>query len=340
MKIFKNLITLFLFVFIVTPFGVEAATISLSPASVVVHEGETFNINVNVNAPATREYTVKMDAVFTTGIMRISTWTFGSQWTVLRQPGYDSFDNSIGSLIRTGGYPGGFTGSTRFGTATFVAGKPGKGTISLTNNSFIFNEVSQNTYAGANVVNIEVLPGAKKEPAALPPVAKKSFDIALVLDKPVFRPKEDLSALMHLTNLSSKIEPLEVPIRYKIFNANGGLMSEYDYGAVALDGRNNRFDFKTSVIELVPGMYSIVVEVDHDDLESPASSVAYFRIEALPTAEVELVRPKFFDADNIYLILVLLLGLLLGSLIARHRHHYYQVEVEEVSKKPKTKKNK
>lgn len=338
MKIFKNLLLILFFSFVVLPIATQASTISLSPASVVVHEGETFNIAVNVNAPTTREYTVKMDMSFTTGIMRISTWNFGSQWTVLRQPGYDSFDNTTGTLIRTGGYPAGFTGSTRFGVATFVAGRPGKGTISLTNGSFVFNEASQNTYAGANVVNIEVLPAAKKEPAPVvpPPVIKKNFDIALVLDQSAWRPGEEITGLLHLTNLSSKVESLEVPIRYKILGTSGAVVLEGNYGPVALEGVNKRTEFKVGVVDFPPGMYSIAAEVGYDDLEKPAISVGHFRIEAEPV--VKIVKPKY---SSFYIIIALLVGLLLGALIARYKHlHRHEVVLVEEVKKPKTKKNK
>lgn len=338
MKIFKNLILILLLSFTILPMVTQASTISLSPASVVVHEGETFNISVNVNAPTTREYTVKMDMSFTTGIMRISTWNFGNEWTVLRQPGYDSFDNTTGILIRTGGYPAGFTGPTRFGVATFVAGRPGKGTISLTNGSFVFNEASQNTYTGANVVNVEVLPATKKEPAPVvpPPVVKRNFDIALVLDKPAWRSGETITGLLHLTNLS-KVTALEVPIRYKVLDASGAVMLDGDYEPVSLEGVNARTEFKIDMVDLPPDMYSVVAEVAYDNLEKPAISIGHFRIDDEPV--VELVKPKYSNLTTLFSLIALLIGLIIGALIARYKHlHRQEFVIVEPVKKTKTRK--
>jgi len=301
-----------------------------------VYEGDTFRITVNTNAPTTREYTVKMDAAFTPNVMRLSSWDFGSQWTVLRQPGYDYFDNVSGILTRTGGYPGGFTGSVRFGTATFIAGKPGKGVISLTNNSFIFNEASQNTYTGSNIVTVEVLPAIKKPP---PPPPERTFDIALVLDKPVFVAGESIDFLLHLTNLSTKFEKLAVPVVYTVFNTYGEVVIE-DHSEIDLNTVNKILAQKIdlpSAPSLPVGMYSIAAQVDDDNLTTPARTVGYFRIEGITEPVVELVTPKYPNNFLIYIIIALLIGLIVGGLAKSHKH---ELIVEEDALTTKTKKTK
>ncbi len=134
----------------------------LTPAQIPVHVGEPFSVVVGVDAQAKPQYTSKMDAVFTAPIVRFSTWSLGDQWIGLRQSGYDSLDNAAGTLTRTAGYPGGFSGTAYFGTITFVAERAGQATITLGPNSFIYNEESKNTYTGANTVVIDVLPAVLK----------------------------------------------------------------------------------------------------------------------------------------------------------------------------------
>lgn len=334
-RTFKPVIFFIAIVFFATPLFTNASTITLSPSSVVVREGESFNIDVTINAPGTQEYTVKMDTVFTPEVVRINTWNFGSQWTVLRQPGYDSFNNTTGSLTRTGGYPSGFTGSVKFGTANFIAGKPGKGTISVTGNSFVFNAASQNTYTGGNVVNIEVLPAVKKEPAPKPdPIVTPkpepdlidyTFDIALVLDKPVFSSGEKVTSLVHLTNLSSEVSSLDVPINYSIFDANGNLVFT-DSTLVDLSSTNKQFKYQANVSKLPPGIYSIVSSVALENMTSPAESKGHFRIES--EVVVEVITDQYLNNTLLYIIAALLLGLLIGGLIARRRNGKEEKEVE------------
>lgn len=167
----KKTVILALAPFVLAAQAAQAATITFSPTKVTAHVGESFTLSVNANASGTTAYTVKAAASFTPGLLRLSTWNYGGAWMALRQPGYDSFDNALGTLVRTAGYAQGFTGSVPFAKAVFVAQSIGTGTIKITSGSAIYDAASANVYTGGNAVDVTVLPAVPKPaaPAPAPP---------------------------------------------------------------------------------------------------------------------------------------------------------------------------
>lgn len=135
-----------------------AATISLTPANISVHEGENFAVDVYVNPSGAKGYTVKMDASFTPQTLKISGWNFENTWIPINQPNYDLIDNKQGKLIKTAGYGNGFTNTILLGKANFTAEKAGQAVITINSNALIYNELGKNTYTGANTVSINILP--------------------------------------------------------------------------------------------------------------------------------------------------------------------------------------
>jgi len=170
------------------PLAIKASTISLNPDRISVQVGESFSIAIKINAAGENVYTAKMNMAFTPGILNLSTWSFNDAWLAIRQNGYDSFDNAKGTLLRTGGYPSGFSNAVLFGNAKFKAQKAGQGSISINANTFVYNELNKNTYTGANKVIVEVLPVTTNEnninmetltpvPTELPKTSPALFDI-------------------------------------------------------------------------------------------------------------------------------------------------------------------
>lgn len=261
--------------FTLTPWLAQASTVSLSPDTISVHQGDTFSVAVAVNA-TTPSYTVKINASFTPTVLRLATWTFNNAWTALRQSGYDSFSNARGTMVRTGGYANGFTGNMTFGTATFVAAQEGKGTIALNANSFVYDGASQNTYTGANQVTVQVLPAVSKVTAQAPPTpVDHTFDIAMELPKPSFAPGEAIPLLVHLTNLSSVAEKLQVPIHYTLFNTNGDVVFDQK-DTSALDGVNTKFNYQPTLPALAQDTYTLVAQVEYKGMAEPAQSKSVF----------------------------------------------------------------
>lgn len=125
-----------------------ATTVSLSPVSVSVNEGQTFNLTVSVNSQVVKSYMAKMEIKFPSDILEVESFGFGNSWVQLSQPGYDLIDNTNGVLIKTAGYPGGLSSEVNFGAIVFKAKKSGAGTIKITENSLALNADNLNVISG------------------------------------------------------------------------------------------------------------------------------------------------------------------------------------------------
>jgi hypothetical protein len=128
-----------------------ATTVSLSPASVSVKSGQSFNVSVAVDSQGTNNYVEKVELDYPADMLQVNSFTLNSAWMALTQSGYDLTDNTNGVLIKSAGYPGGFSSATAFGTVSFYAKKAGNGTITIGNNSLAFEVNSQSALSGAPI---------------------------------------------------------------------------------------------------------------------------------------------------------------------------------------------
>ncbi len=126
-----------------------ATTASLSPASVTVATGKSFTVSIVVNPQGVNNFAEKLEVDFPASELEVTSFSLGSNWMALTQPSYDSTDNTNGVLIKTAGYPAGFSGVTTFGTITFTAKKSGSGTIKIGNSSLAFEANSQSAITGS-----------------------------------------------------------------------------------------------------------------------------------------------------------------------------------------------
>ena len=156
--------------------ALAATTVSFSPASVNVVSGKSFNVVVAVNPQGASNYTEKIELDYPADLLQVKSFSLGSNWMALSQPGYDLIDNTNGVLIKTAGYPGGLSSSATFGTVSFYAKKAGSGTIKLGSGSLALDANNQNVLSGAPQVAFTVtapasVPAAPSEPAAGTPAA-------------------------------------------------------------------------------------------------------------------------------------------------------------------------
>ena len=185
-----------------SPLTSQAATITFNPTKITVRAGETFSVGVDIHSPDAKAFTIKMDGAFTPKILRFSGWTFDDLWNVLRQPGYDSVNNTLGTFIRTAGYGGGFTGNIHYANARFIGNSVGSGTISVSSSSFILNTNSQNIYTGANQVAVTVLPAVVATPSPVlpvPEIVKPVETKPVVPTKQVEKPSVSVPALFDVS---------------------------------------------------------------------------------------------------------------------------------------------
>ena len=120
-----------------------AASISLTPSTISVVRGQTVTVQVVVDSGTAQTVTAEAQLSYPSSILTATSFTFAPSWIQLSQPGYDSMGG--GTEIKTGGYPGGFTGSKVLGTATFTATQSGTATIAVTSGSQTFSSQGGNT---------------------------------------------------------------------------------------------------------------------------------------------------------------------------------------------------
>ena len=130
------------------PGAAVAATINLSPMSVTVTPGKTFVVTVTADPSGTKAYTVRANVSFDPSLVQVTGFTLSPKWLALQASGYDSIDNTGGTLVKTAGYPGGLTAPTTFGTVTFTAKAAGVAHITVSSQSMVLDENSKNALSG------------------------------------------------------------------------------------------------------------------------------------------------------------------------------------------------
>ena len=142
-----------------------AATITLSPSTVTVVQGQTFTVLVDVDPQGAKLYTVKVNMSYPASLIEVTNFTIDSSWP-LTPPG-NSVNNVSGTLSETAGFTGGFTAVKRFGTMTVRAKANGTATISVSTGSGAYDSQSANKLSGtqgSTVATIAAPAPAEPEP--------------------------------------------------------------------------------------------------------------------------------------------------------------------------------
>lgn len=167
----KKLCILFALVFIALP--VSAATIIFAPPEIAVVAGAQILVVISADAGDEKIVTMKAVLSYPADLLEPVSFSFSSNLIQLSQPGYDQMKD--GMVIKTGGFPGGFTGVREFGTLILRAKSVGVGTVSVSSESLLLNTQSANrlTDAGAFAVTIAA-------PAPAVPLIEKTQEAKLV----------------------------------------------------------------------------------------------------------------------------------------------------------------
>lgn len=137
---------------------VFAANIVFTPSTVNVTTGNSFTVQVSIN-PQVKVGAVEVELKYPADLLEVTGFTLDSHWMAA---GDNSIDNAKGVAVKSGGYPGGITSQTVFGTVSFKAKKAGSATISLGSNSMALNASS------ANVLTYEAIAQATIKDATKP----------------------------------------------------------------------------------------------------------------------------------------------------------------------------
>ncbi len=134
-------------------FAVTNAT--LSPTTISSTLSSTFNVSIALNPQGTANFADKVEITYPADTLEMVSFTWASTWIPLTQSGYELVDNTNGIVIKTGGYPGGFSSIQNFGTLTFRVKKVGTGTIRIGNNSLAYESNRQTAITG-NTTSVSV----------------------------------------------------------------------------------------------------------------------------------------------------------------------------------------
>ncbi len=131
--------------------GFAATTATFSPTTINAGVGQTFTVNVSLNPNGVQNYAEKLEVTYPASQLEVRSFTFASNWMNLAQPEYDSIDNINGVMIKSAGYPGGFSSQTAYGTITFAVKRTGTAVIKVGNTSQAFEISSQSAITGNQV---------------------------------------------------------------------------------------------------------------------------------------------------------------------------------------------
>lgn len=123
----------------------QAASFVFQSPRVAVSVGKTFTVSVAIDPVGEKQYTVRLIAEFPADKVEVTSFSFASAWLPLSQPEYDLTDNARGVLVKTAGFPKGFSSRESFGVITFRAKQAGETLINVGSSSFILNADSKST---------------------------------------------------------------------------------------------------------------------------------------------------------------------------------------------------
>lgn len=155
------------------PLGVGAATLSMSPGTITVQEGQNFNLSLTLNPAGKTQYTTKVELSYPADLLEVKIFSFGGTWLPLVQSGYDLIDNVSGKIIKTAGYPGGTSAPTKFGTITFKAKRAGSANLDLLTSSLSLDASGEDTLSGTGTVGVSISAPPKIEPK--PQISEPDF---------------------------------------------------------------------------------------------------------------------------------------------------------------------
>lgn len=141
----KFFVSLVLFLSVLVPQISLASSISLRSSSTKVEPTKTFTLSIYTDPKSVASYTAQINLKFPVDLVSVESFTYNSAWLPLTPSGYDLIDNTNGKLIKTAGYPNGFSTETLLGTVVFKAKKAGAVVISTERDSYILDVDSNNT---------------------------------------------------------------------------------------------------------------------------------------------------------------------------------------------------
>lgn len=130
----------------------ESNSVSFDRSFIRSNIKSSIPIKVYVEAPEGKmAYTVSVMVEFPAQKIKIESWEYASDWISLPKEEYDVINNQAGFMIKTAGYPNGFTGKKLLGIAT-VSSTGYTGEIVVGGKTFMLDENGNNIYRGGDKI--------------------------------------------------------------------------------------------------------------------------------------------------------------------------------------------
>lgn len=262
-----------------------AAKIIMSPPSSKSMVGKLVTVNLDIDPETDRVYTVKADIRFPSDLVSVDSWTFNKDWIGLRQPEYDSLNNSAGILVRSAGFTGGVIERKRFGTIIFKTKTEGTATISINGKSFTLdadgnNKNSSNGTATIIINKSDIIKENKIDKPNQDKVLPLVYSSNVVKDNLYI--DEPIIVLTKLKNDNAKM--INAKVITTLYNNNGQVLSTKE-DDVAVDTQTDTVQ-QLPITNINIGSYSVVNEITYAGQASPQKITSSFNVIADKTKEV------------------------------------------------------
>lgn len=152
------------------PLVTNAASFVVTPDTGVYKAGDIVALTISVNPEGNTIYTAMLDASFSRATLEIISFSLNDQLLPLRASGYETLDNVNGVLRKTGGYTGGITSLTTFGTIQARVKNSGTATFMITDNSQLLDVNNVDQQRGTQTFSYEIKTVTRTTPGKTTPV--------------------------------------------------------------------------------------------------------------------------------------------------------------------------
>lgn len=268
------------------PVSAAASSLIFQDQAIEAKVGQTISVPVSIDPAFEKNYTVRLILTFSPDVLEVTSFTFAKNWIALSRPGYDLIDNQGGELIKTAGYPGGFSETVLFGRVTFRAKKAGGDVVAVGVNSFILNAKSKSSLTSRPRIVVaitgqaqpQISPPAKPLPNLPVASAPSLFDVAaggnLVTR---VAPGELLPISVKLTNFGGS-RRADVTINYRILN-EAGIEMLASTETVAVETTASFIKVMQIPRDFPPGKYTAESSIVYEGQKAPAISSYQFSVE-------------------------------------------------------------
>ena len=262
----------------------EASSVIFTPNIVAVQVGKTFTLPIAVDPKDLKQYTVRLALTFPPDLLEVTSFTFDPNWIAVPQQHYDLLDNKRGELIKTAGFPKGFSTPVSFGTITFKAKGAGDSRIVVETQSFMLDASGKSALESRPQVRVVVTEGQAPKTSSLEalhdlPLGETNlFDVTLDSAglSSSAAPGESVAFSVKLVNLGSQ-RRADVTLSYRLLDSSGK--------QVYAEAETVAVDTTASFVKRIPvpkgtvaGAYTVETSLSYAGQQTPAVSRFTFNV--------------------------------------------------------------